>query len=474
MVKPVAKYAVTILKANKIRYHLERAFYLANTGRPGPVLIDIPLDIQSAMLDISKLTPFSAPEKTKKQKKLLKNSVKKTIKLLNKSKRPLIVAGHGLRLSRSETLFQQLIKKLNIPIVLTTNNVDFLPDNQPLNVGRFGPFGQRKANFAIQNADLILSIGASLNTSTIGFNYQQFAPKAKKIMVNIDQEEMSKKNLKFNLAIKSDAGLFLKEFIKQLEVNRLNISSKWINACQSWGGKYPAIIPDFYHDKNHTNSYVFFDVLSDYLKNENTLVTGNSLDACGLFQAFKVKKGQRAFTNLGFGSMGWGLPASIGACIANRQQTTICVTGDGSIQMNIQELATINYYQLPIKIFIFNNRGYASIRRTQRTFFKGRIVGADEKSGVNNPDFKLIAAAHKIKYLQIKNNHELKNKIKKALNAKGPVLCEVILSYHQERIPRIISYKTKNGKIKSKPLHDMYPFLSKKELKENMNIFLKS
>jgi len=470
MVKPITKYAVTIIDPYKIRYELEKCFYEATIGRPGPVWIDLPLDIQSANIDEKKLYFFYPPKKNE-NKNDLTNSVEKVIEILKKSKKPIMIAGQGIRLSGGEKVFEKLVSKLKIPVIFPINGLDLLPENNKQVLGKFGPVGTRRGNFALQNSDLVISIGASLNTASTGYDFKGFARNAKKIMVNIDQGEIKNKKITIDFSIVSDAKKFMVEMLNQLKTIKLKENKKWLSVCQYFKDKYPSINPEYFKDKKHVNSYVFFDVLSDLLTNKDVLVTGISLDACSMYQAFKVKKGQRAFVNKNLGQMGWCLPASIGACVGNDYKRTILVTGDGSIQFNIHELETIKYYKLPIKIFIFNNDGYESIRSTQDNYFSGNYVGSNKDSGVTNPDFKLLARAHGFKYENIKNNDQLIDKIKKTLRTKGPILCEVNIAYDQKRMPRVSSFRRPDGTLESRPLEDMFPFLPRDEIYKNMHMF---
>lgn len=470
MVKPITKYAVTVTNPEKIKYELEKAYYVMLSGRPGPVWINIPLDVQGSLIDEKKLPGFVIPE-LKSNKNYLKEKVKEAVDLLKKSQRPLIIAGNGIRLSGGQKLFVQLINQLDIPAVLPINGMDLLEENSSYLVGKFGPFGQRRGNFALQNADLILSIGASLNVASIGFNLKGFAPRAKKIMVNIDKGELTKDILKIDLEIEADAKNFIEEFLLQTEKITFHFSPKWHEVCQYWKKKYPNIISQYYDNKKYVNSYVFFDKLSELISAKDVVTTGIALDACSFYQAFRIKKGQRAFVNKNYGQMGWSLPAAVGANVGNRRKRTICVTGDGSLMVNVHELQTISHYKLPIKIFVFNNEGYESIRYTQNNMFEGRLVGSDKETGVSNPDFKILAKAHNLPYEKINNNQEIVKKVKKVLKIKGPVLCEVNIDPKQKRMPRISSYRKPDGTIESKPLEDMWPFLPKEEIKKNMSFF---
>ena len=469
MVKPVTKYAVTVDEPDRIRYELEKAVHSATTGRKGPVWINIPLDVQGSNIDENGLKSF-APDKQEKNDAELKVRVAQAARWLKESKRPVFILGHGIRLAQAEENLLSLCRKISVPALLSFNGMDLLPEDHPCLVGRPGIIGQRRANFAVQNADFILSIGARMNIKIVGYDYKGFAPKARKVMVDIDHEELNKSTVNCDLAIDADAKNFLSELNKQFNDKELAVSSEWLAACRQWKGKYPNITDDFYADQEYVNSYVFYDRLSDMLEADDTVVTGNGLAALNLYQAFKVKESQRAFTNNGYGAMGYGLPAAIGACIAHDKKRTICVTGDGSLQMNIQELGLIGHNKLPLKIFILNNLGYTSIRLTQDNFFKSHYVGADDGSGVSNPDFQKIAEGYGLAYARIQNNSQLDDVISKVLSENGPALIEVIVSPKQGVNPKTTSSKRDDGTFESRPLEDMYPFLSREELKENMRI----
>jgi len=471
IVQPITKYAKTIMQPETITYELEKAFYEATAGRPGPVWINIPLDVQGAMIDETKLKHYHLTPKNQNYKKSLKKAVKETIEMLKKAKRPVLIAGFGIRLAHAEKLLKELIVKLKAPVLVSNNSLDLMSENHPLFMGRYGPAGQRKANFVLQTADLVLSIGASLNVTSTGFNFKGFAPKAKKIMVNIDQGELCRPTLKIDFPIQADAKDFMEELLSKMKNSTFKFSHRWYEACRIWKKRYPTIVSDFFKNKKHVNSYVFMDKLSDLLTTKDVLVTGIGLDVVSFYQAFKVKKNQRAFCNKNNGNMGYCLPGSIGACVGNERKRTVLVTGDGSIQFNIQELNTIKYYKLPIKIFIFNNKGYKSIRDTQNNLFEGRLVGADEHSGVTNPDFKKLAGTYNFSYGYILNNQEIDKRIKEALRIPGPTLYEVNIAYDQVRMPRVVSYRRPDGTLESKPLEDMSPFLPTEEIYKNMHMF---
>lgn len=471
IVKPITKYAVTVNSAKMINYELEKAFYEAVNKRPGPVWINIPLDIQGSFIEEKELVSFTKNNNNSGKKEFyLKDKVTKAVEILKNSKRPVMICGYGIRLAGAEDLLKNTLENVNIPVLLSFNGMDLIPDDHPLFAGKPGIIGQRRANFVLQNSDCVLSIGSRLNIKIVSYDYKNVAKKAKKIIVDIDGEELKKPTVSADLPIVADAKDFLEEFLKQIKSEKIIVPKNWIDACAGWKKRYPNVIEDFFKDKKHVNTYVFYDKLAKLLDNQDVVLSGNGSAALCLYQAFRVKEKQRAFTNNGYGAMGWDLPASIGACIANNKKRTICVTGDGSVQMNIQELQFVRYHNLPIKVLILNNLGYTSIRLTQDTFFGGHYVGADSNSGVGNPDFQKIAYAYNLAYEKILNNDELEKKIKKVLSLDGPVICEINISPAQGVVPKTTSHKKEDGSFASRPLEDMFPFLSREELKENMQI----
>ncbi len=472
MAKPVTKYANVILDPKMIRYELELAYHKAVSGRPGPVWLDIPLDVQDSLIDETCL-PAYAPNASEcnNDDNQLKVKVAEALKLIKEAKRPLIICGNGIHLSRSEDLMKKLLDRLNIPVILPDAAKDLLPENYPLYLGIFGTAGQRRANFAVQNSDCLLSLGAGLCLKKVGFNFRGFAPKAKKIIVDIDEGQIYSQVLTPDLPIQADVSLFLNEMLTQLNTISIDPSTEWISACMKWKESYPLMVKEYCADTEYVNSYLFVDRLSDFLSSSDTLVAGNGLDTVSYIQNFRVKEGQRTYTSINWGAMGWDLPLAIGTCVGNGKKRTICLTGDGSLQWNIQELLTIRHYNLPIKVFVFNNRGYASIRATQKTFFGGRFVGSDETSGISNPNFELLAAAYGFQYTRILNNGEIDQGISKVLSTDGPVLCVVNISPEQGITPKASSFTREDGTIESRPLEDMFPFLPREEIWANMHQF---
>jgi acetolactate synthase-1/2/3 large subunit len=338
MVKPVTKYAVTVMDAGEIGYELEKAYTIAISSRPGPVWINLPLDVQGSFIDENKLRRYSKDCRIPVVDTGLSLQVKNAVEMLKSAKRPVFLFGAGIRIGSACGLLDKVVKACNIPVLLSFNGMDLIADDHPLFIGKPGIIGQRRANFALQNSDCLLSVGSRLNVKIVGYNYKAFAPKAKKIIVDIDPEELAKPTVSADLAIAADAGEFLTEFLAQIQNSGVSSNADWINACNEWKRQYPNIIDSFYADKEHVNTYVFYDKLSDILDPADIVVSGNGMAAVCLYQAFKVKPCQRVFTNNGYGAMGWDLPAAIGASIASGKKRVICVSGDGSFHMNIQEL----------------------------------------------------------------------------------------------------------------------------------------
>ncbi|MCR4663538.1 MAG: thiamine pyrophosphate-binding protein [Endomicrobiaceae bacterium] len=464
VVKPLTKYAVMVTDPNEIKYHLDKAIYEATHGRFGPVWLDIPMNVQAAFIDEKKLKSFKPPEI-----KNNKPNIQKIIDKIKKAQRPLLVAGHGIRLSSQIKLFDKIVEKLKIPVVTTFNGFDLLESNNKYYIGRIGTIGQRAGNFALQNADLILFLGTRNNIRQISYNWEKFATKAFKIVVDIDNNELIKPLLKPDLAINCDLKDFLLKFFKSIQNISVTKYFDWLTFCQKLKKKYCfKNYCECGQKSNIINPYSFTYSLTKNLKETDILVSANGYASICVFQNAVIKKNQRFILNSGNASMGFGLPASIGASLSSNGQNVICLEGDGSIMMNIQELQTIKHNNLPVKIFVINNNGYASIRQTQTNFFNGEMVGCDKKSGVSVPDFVKIGQSFGLKTKRINNPKKMEQEIKKILSYKEPVLCEVIVDSNQQIQPRVISKKLKNGFMISMPIENMYPFLSKKEMEENI------
>ena len=472
MARPVTKYFSTIMDPARIRYELEKAVSLATSGRPGPVWINIPLDVQGASVDPAALVGYEAPvDDAVAGRARVREQAERTLQMLSESRRPVLVPGNGIWLANAAPAWRRLVDRLGIPVCLTIGSLDLLHETHPCFMGRLGPLGQRRANFTIQNADLILALGSSLSLSTIGFNTEGFAPRAKKIMVNVDPHEIDKARPIPDVAIAADIGDFMEQLLALPIPDWRDRLDPWWRACRYWRTQYPPLTEAYFADKDHVSTYVFTSVLSDLLEEGDAVLTGNSLDIWSSYQTFKLKEGQRLFTNINYGSMGWDLPGLIGACVARNGRRTILVTGDGTIQFNIQELQTIVHNHLDVKIFVFNNGGYASIRSTQETHFGGKLVGSDASSGIGAPNFNRIAEAYGLRYVCIRNNDEIASVAGTVLESHDPVLCEVMVAYDQGRAPRIMSRRREDGSMESGTLENMFPFLPAEEIERNMNMF---
>lgn len=471
LVRSVTKYAVTVTDPTMIKYHLQKALYLATSGRPGPVWLDIPLDIQSASINPDDLVSF-IPDDIKKidANLLLKRQVAEFIKLLKNAKRPVIISGYGIRLAKAENEYLKLVEKLGIPIISSWTTSDLLPYDHELYIGRSGIMGDRAGNFTVQNSDLLLIIGSRMSIPQVGHKHGTFAREAKKIMVDIDEFELKKPSIKVDIPIQADAKEFIGELLHQIDEQNLNMKvADWLQKCNHWKRKYPVVLPEYRKNEEAVNSFYFVDVLSEKLDDSAVVVTDMGTSFTCTMQSFKPKKGQRFFTSSGHASMGFGLPGAIGACFANNKKKTICISGDGGLQMNIQELQTIVHYNLPIILFVLNNNGYLTIKLMQQNHF-GQCVGSDKNSGVSCPDIIKVAKAYGIKTDRIANHNELHAKIDAVLAEPGPFVCEIIMPENQPLIPKLSSAKRPDGTFVSRPLEDLYPFLDREEFFENMII----
>lgn len=471
VVSSFTKYAVMITEAEKIKYHLQKAVYLATEGRPGPVWLDIPINIQGAYIEEKSMRSFSPKEK-KVNINLLNNQIEQLINKLKKAQRPIIIAGNGIRLANAHQKFLSLVKLLKIPVTTAWNAHDLIDNTNKYYVGRPGTIGDRGGNFSVQNADLLIILGSRLNIRQIGYNWKTFARAAFKIMVDIDPLEMIKPTLKIDLRIECDLAQFIDRLKQRLKYIIIPEIKEWLSWCKLRQEKYPVVLPEYWRLKSEVNPYCFMHVLSEKLEKNQIIVTGNGTACVTSFQTMIIKKGQRLYTNSGCASMGYDLPAAIGAYIGSDKKKIICITGDGSIQQNLQELSTIVFNQYPIKIFILNNGGYHSIRQTQNNFFGKRSIGCGKESGLGFPDFKKISDAYGISYHRCDKHADLNTAIEFTLCSHSPSICEIFLTQKQNFSPKASSQKTASGKIISKPLEDLAPFLSTDELAENMIINL--
>ena len=462
IVKPITKFAYQLKSPNEIKYVLDKAFYLANEGRPGPVLIDIPMDFQRSKINLKKLKSFKQPKKKTNKKKNIFNYIYKIKNLLNKSARPILIVGGGIRISNSINELEKFLKNIDIPIVTTWSGLDTVDYYNKNYIGCIGVYGSRAANFAVQNSDLVLNFGSRLDTRITGGKPETFARLAKIVSIDIDKYELNKKRgLDANLKINEDLNKFLSTFNSSLKKFKFSASNNWKSICKKWKFKYPNVKSFYAKQKKFVNPYYFIDRLSKKLNKRDIIITDDGGHLTWTIQAFKVKKGQRVFSAFGNSPMGYAFPASIGASIANRKKRIICIDGDGSIQINIQELQTMVINKLPIKLFIINNNGYGIIKQFQELYLKKRYEASIPSKGVTNPDFKKISNAYGINYSEIKNNKKIDKILAKVLNSKKPEFINVIISPNQKIIPKLQF---------GNPIEDLSPLLSRSEFKKNMII----
>jgi len=460
--RAITKYLVKINRPEQIRFELEKAVYLAKSGRPGPVLIDIPDDIQRVEVDPSQLEAFAPIEKVSNIS-FLKGNLDECIKLINRAKRPVIILGWGVRLAKAEMAVKKFIEKLNLPVALTWATMDMFPSDYPLLVGGFGTHGTRYGNFAVQNADLIIAIGTRLDIHHRGSPPSNFAREAHKIIVDIDRAELEKfedLDIDTDVLIQSDVKVFLEAVNHRINEIAVHNISKWKEQIRKWKMRFP-ICPPKYYNETEVNPYVFVRILSDELMRGDTIVADTGCALAWTMQAFQFKPNQRLFHDFNNTSMGYALPASIGASLALGGQRIICIVGDGSLQMNIQELVTAIRHFLPIKIFVINNGGYSMIRQTQDQWLDSKYLASSVVGGLAFPDFTKVAQAYGYKTLIIDKNNEIRNKIRDVFHLSGPVLCDVRIPSWHRTIPQ-----AKFGR----PIEDNEPLLNRKEFLRNMII----
>lgn len=467
IVESFTKYSVMVNHPHKIKYYLDKAVYEAKNGRPGPSWLDIPLDVQSSLINPDELESF-IPEEELENKKLICEQLDETLKLLKRAKRPVIIAGHGIRLAGAEKEFLELVNLTKIPVVTSKLGQDLIDENHPYNAGFGGTKGTRAGNLAIQNSDLILSIGSRLAIPFIGYEYDLFAREAKKISVDIDPREHAKKTIDLDIEIVCDAKKFIVELMELLKDSPLNQDKEWVKKCQDWKFRFNKVPEGLSKQNNPISSYNLFDKFGKILDPDSIIIADAGSVYCIISQAFKVKYGQRVITPACLGTMGLSLPLGIGAYYASKDSNVIAVTGDGSLQMNIQELQTLKHNNIPLKLFVVNNEGYLSIRNTQENYFQCRYAGCDEDSGVSCPDLKKIAYAYDIEYLSISSLKELDEKIEEIIDKKEPVICEVFTDPEQKITPGVTSKELPDGRLVSTPIEDMWPFLSRDEFEKEM------
>ena len=456
IVQSVTKYAAFVESPERARYHIEKAIHLARSGRPGPVLLDIPLDVQAAPF------PEDSEGYTPEEKVVpacTPTEIEDIFKCLAKAKRPLILAGHGIRVADQVASFREFVHRVQVPVVTTFMAKDLMPYSDSLFVGHPGPRGVRGANFAVQAADLILIMGCSLHIQTVGYEGDLFAPNAHKIQIEIDPSLQERERVGVQQKYTWDIKDYLPRFLNRAVSHENSTPKKWIAACQSWKENYGICREphDFGGVEDPTNLYEFVDVLSDMLEGNETILTDAGQPHPILGQAFRVKGNQRYLNPGSLAEMGYALPASFGPAAADPNLNVIAVTGDGSLQTNIQELQTLVHYGWNVKLFVINNGGYGSIRRTQETFFKGFMMGSTPETGVTMPETEAICNAYGLRFVRCENRSRLRPVLQEVLAQKGPVLCEVMAQYNQRILPGVPSYLLPDGSMRSKALEQMSP-----------------
>jgi len=476
----MCKYAVMIEDPKMIRFALEKAYHLATTGRPGPSWLDIPVNYQGCFIEIDELPAYEGSEEQKKDDALLpselsEDTVNSVLEKIKNAKRPVLYAGNGIRLSGGYEDFRKAVEKMGIPVCTYWDAIDLIETEHPLYVGRGGNMGDRPGNFAVQNADLVLAVGNRLPIRVVGYNWQTWAREAEVIMVDIDPAELRKPTIHVEMPIHADAKDFFKKINKLTENTKEAVftGNDWVTICQNWKKNYPVCLQR-HKDENDgfANAYYAFDYISRQLPEGTVTVTSNGTCCVAGHQSWFIKNGSRFFNNNAVASMGYGLPAAIGACVANKKNLTICLEGDGSIMMNLQELQTMVTNNLPIKVILINNEGYHSIRQTQNNLFKEHCkVGiGPESSDLSFPDYKKIAYAFDIPYYAAHSNKEVEEAFAKIMADKSFAICEVFVSTTQIFEPKSSTKRLEDGTLVSPPLEDLAPFLPREELMKNIYI----
>lgn len=468
----MTKYCQMVIDPLDIKYCLEKALYLARIGRPGPCWLDIPLNVQGAFVDTDDLRSFDpeecAGEKPEEPSDELIGTILDKIKA---AKRPVINAGNGIRISGGYEEFLALVEKLGIPVVTGWNSIDLIADEHPLYVGRAGIMGDRAGNFAIQNSDLVLSLGSRLSIRQVGYNYKTWAREAYTIVVDVDGEELKKPTLHVDLPVCADVRDVMRKMNEKLGAGKHSAEAFWLEKCAHWKEAYPVVLPKHYEQSSPANVYAFIKEVSRVLPEDYVTVVGNGSACVVGSHGYEIKKGQRFIINSAIASMGYDLPAAIGACVAEGKKEIVCLSGDGSIQMNLQELQTIQTNKLPIKIFVINNNGYHSIRQTQTNFFGEPYVGIGPQShDLEFPDMERIAYAYRYPFFRCDRNDKLAETIQHVFETDGAVICEIIVSMDQNFEPKSATKRLDDGTLVSPPLEDLAPFLDRDIFREEMVI----
>ncbi len=470
VVSSMTKYAVMVTDPGTIRYHLERALHLATHGRPGPVWLDIPMNVQGSLIDPSALAGYDpAEDAIAFETGDLDAVARDLVARLRSAKRPVVLAGNGPRLAGMHAEFVELIEAIGVPVTTAWNAHDALWNAHPLYAGRPGTVGDRAGNFAVQNSDLLLVLGCRLNIRQISYGWQNFARAAFKVMVDVDAAELKKPTLSIDLPVHADLRDFIPALRRALDAGGAGDHSAWVAWCKERVRRYPVVLPEYWETRGSVNPYCFMEVLFRVLPEDEMVVTADGTACVTAFQAADLKPGQRLYHNSGCAPMGYDLPGAIGASVATGGRV-VCIAGDGSLQMNLQELQTIVTHRLPIKLFVLNNKGYHSIRQTQHNYFPDNIVGCGLESGLGFPDMEKIAAAYGLPFTRVSEHDGLDAAIRATLDGDGARVCEVMLDLAQPFAPKLSSRKLDDGRMVSAPLEDLAPFLPREELRENMLI----
>jgi acetolactate synthase-1/2/3 large subunit len=469
VVQSLCKYVVHLSDPHMVRYELQKLVSIAKEGRPGPVWMEVPMDVQAASIDVNKLLSYQSdtimPKATADEVEIIS-------KLLIAAKRPVIIAGRGVRLSRAQDLLEKFSTKFNIPVVTPYLGIDNIPHHLDIYIGKTGVKGDRAANFAMQNSDLIIAIGSSLHVSVVGYEYSQFARAAKKVVVDIDLSSHLKKTIAIDKLVQSDAKFFLEELLSSLKKSTYNSNDPgWLKRCVDWKRKYPVCLPEYAKTKNAINIYSFVDRLSDLSEEGDFFISDAGSAFYAVSQGIVLSKPrQRYIPSSAMATMGYSLPAAIGVSTAIGDRRVLAITGDGSFQQNLQELQTLIHYNLPVKLFVLNNDGYLSIRASQKNYFKERYIGEGPNSGITMPDTLKICDAYGIPAARVASLNDLDDAIRLAFDALGPYVLEIMSPCEQLIIPTVSSKVNADGSMSSRPLEDMAPFLDREEFRSNLLI----
>jgi acetolactate synthase-1/2/3 large subunit len=468
IVSPITKYAVMVTDPATIRYHFEKAVHLARSGRPGPVWLDVPLNVQGAFVDEDTLEGFIPDGAPGFDSAFASRQISELVARLKVAQRPVVLAGSGVRGAKALDAFLALVEALGVPVVTAWNAHDVLWEDHPLYAGRPSTVGDRAGNYAVQSSDLLISVGCRLNVRQVGYEFAAFAREAFKVVVDIDATELRKPTIHPDLPIHADVGFFIAELAMQLEGVDLPERSAWVEWCRERRRRYPVVLPEYAADDSRgINPYVFVDRVSEHVVSDDIVVTANGAACVIGFQALRLRRGMRLIGNSGTASMGYDLPASTGACVASGHRV-ICFAGEGSIQMNLQELETIAFNGFPVKVFVFDNGGYLSIRQTQDNLFGGHYVGEGPRSGIGFPDMVRIGEAYGIPSERVSKHADLDGAIERTLAAEGPAILVVAMDSQQNYAPKVSSSKLPDGRMVSRPLEDMWPFLDRDEFRSNI------